>query len=103
MSEDKPVRPWDMFNKNIHVFVLSNQEDKVGSEIYSCLGTNKLLLYKPNKLKMMQKKFYKYYVKPILNKSNDSIMSFDTYYNAINNEHLDVKYIILKDNDLRYN
>lgn len=87
-----------IIDKNVHVFVLSNQEDKTGFDTFSSLGQNKILLYKPNKLKMIQKRFYKYYIKPL-----SMFSDFDTYYVTVNNEDLDLKYIIIKDNELRYN
>lgn len=87
-----------MINSNVQIFILTNIDDKTGFDTYSILGKNRILIYKPNKLKMFQKKFYSYYVKTLSLFSN-----FEKYYTCINNENLDVKYIILKDDELRYN
>ena len=87
-----------IIDKNVHVFVLSNYEDKTGFDTYSYLGSEKILLYKPNKLKMIHKKFYRYYVKPL-----SIFEDFDSYYLTVNDENLDLKYIIMKNDELRYN
>jgi len=93
-----------LLDKNVHVFVLINNEDKNGYDTYSMLGKNKLLVYKPNKLKMIQKRFYKYYIKPLYRDKQESAFSdFDSYYITVNNENLDLKYIIIRDDELRYN
>ena len=87
-----------IIDKNVHILVLSNHEDKTGFDTHSCLGGEKILLYKPNKLKMIHKKFYRYYVKPL-----SLFADFDTYYITVNDENLDLKYIIIKDDELKYN
>ena len=87
-----------MIDKNVHILVLSNHEDKTGFDTHSYLGVEKILLYKPNKLKMIHKKFYRYYVKPL-----SLFTDFESYYITVNDENLDLKYIIIKDDELRYN
>ena len=84
--------------KNIQIIIISNDDDKTSLDSYNLLGNNRLMIHKPNKLKLFQKKFYKNYIKKICN-----IQTFDEYYDMINNENLDIKYIILKDKELRYN
>ena len=87
-----------LVTKNVHVFILCNQDDVNGYSSYNLLTKNRLLIYKPNKLKMIHKKFYKYYVKYL-----DIFNSFETYFDCINDVNLDIKYVIFKDNELRYN
>jgi hypothetical protein len=89
----------ELSKRNIHLFVLAKDEDKLIHALYSSLGSNKLMICKPTKLKMIHKKFYKNYIKHICDNEQD----FDQYYNKINNENIDKKYIIIKDNQLRYN
>jgi hypothetical protein len=64
------------------------------------MGNNKLLIHKLNKSKNMQKHFYKTTIKKLC-LPNDLL--FEDYYNIINDENIDVKYIILKNNQIRYN
>ena len=87
-----------LLDKNIQVIIISNDDDKTSLDSYNLLGNNRLMIHKPNKLKLIQKKFYKNYIKKICD-----IQTFDEYYDMINNENLDIKYIILKDTELRYN
>ena len=91
-----------LLNKNIHLILISNvdnYDDKIIST-YNSIGDNKLLIHTINKLKMMQKQFYKKIVKTICSNQPDD---FESYYNLINNENLDLKYIVFKNNELRYN
>jgi hypothetical protein len=87
-----------LLDKNIQIIIISNDDDKTSLDSYNLLGNNRLMIHKPNKLKLFQKKFYKNYIKKLCN-----IQTFDEYYDMINNENLDIKYIILKDTELRYN
>jgi hypothetical protein len=88
----------ELSQKNVHIFIIANDEDKLLHTLYTSIGNNKLLIYKPTKLKMIHKKFYKNYIRHLCDENN-----FDQYYNKINNENIDIKYIILKENQLRYN
>ncbi len=88
-----------LINKNVHVFILSNEDCKNGYKLYNIFGSSKLLLYKPSKSKLVQKRFYKNFIHSFYKDGLD----FDQYYNKINNENIDIKYIILKDIELRYN
>jgi hypothetical protein len=87
-----------LLDKNVQIIIISNEDDKSSLDSYKLLGNNRLMIHKPNKLKLIQKRFYKNYIKKLCN-----IQSFDDYYDIINDENLDVKYIILKDTELRYN
>jgi hypothetical protein len=87
-----------LIQKNVHLFILSNEDYKNGNKLYNTLGSSKLLIYKPSKSKLVQKRFYKNFIHPFYKEWN-----FDQYFNKINNENIDTKYIILKDTELRYN
>jgi hypothetical protein len=67
-------------------------------DYYNKIGNKRLLIHKQNKLKSLQKRFFKYVISNI-----DKKMPFDDYYNRINDENMDLKYIILKEDELRYN
>ena len=88
-------------NKNIHVILILNTNNNANFvDTYKLIGDDKLLIHKINKLKNIQKQFYKLLVKPIC---TSNFSNFDEYYEALNNEDLDVKYIIFKNTELRYN
>ena len=68
------------------------------------MGKSKLLIHSKNKIKQMQNLFYKTIIKKICyDQSIAYTKNFEDYYSMINDENLDVKYIVLKDNELRYN
>jgi hypothetical protein len=84
-------------NPKIHLILLTNDNNKI-IDFYNLLGDKRILIHKQNKLKSMQRRFFKSVIKQI-NKD----INFEDFYNEINNENIDVKYIILKENELRYN
>ena len=86
-----------LFSKNAHVFVLLDEEDKNIYDLYNHFES-KLLIYKPSKNKMLQKRFYKNFIK-----KHFKDLLFDQYYNKVNNENIDIKYVVLKNDELRYN
>ena len=65
---------------------------------YNKLGDKRILIHKRDKLKSIQKRFFKCVIKHI-----NQDMTFEDFYNEINDENIDVKYIVLKENELRYN
>jgi flagellar biosynthesis GTPase FlhF len=87
----------EIVGKNLQVFVLCNEYDS-GFDTYEMLQPNRLLIYKPSKLKMVQKKFYNNYVKKLTD-----FDKFESYYQKVTDENLDIKYIILKNAEVRYN
>ena len=98
---NKPLRHKDLhslISKNVHVIVISGEDYNL-DKTFNVLGNNKFLIHKLNKSKNMQKHFYK----TTIQKLNLNNTSFETYYNIINNENIDIKYIILKNNEIRYN
>ena len=98
----KPLKHKDLHtlvSKNIHVIVIAGEDYNL-DKTFNVLGHNKLLIHKLNKSKNMQKHFYKTTIKKLCLSNNTS---FDSYYNVINNENVDIKYIILKNDQIRYN
>ena len=87
----------EFIDPQIHLILLTSENDKI-INLYNKLGDKRLLIHKQNKLKTMQKRFFKFVIKKI-----DENVIFEDYYNEINDENMDVKYIILKENELRYN
>ena len=87
----------DFINPQIHLILLTLETNKI-MDYYNKIGNKRLLIHKQNKLKSLQKRFFKYVISNI-----DKKMHFDDYYNRINDENMDLKYIILKEDELRYN
>ena len=81
----------------IHLILLTSENDKI-INFYNKLGDERILIHKQDKLKSIQKRFFKYVIKQI----NEDVI-FEDFYNEINNENIDVKYIVLKENEIRYN
>ena len=89
-----------LLDKNVLLITMTNDDDKNTVAMYDLLGSNKILIHKINKLKMIQKRFYKNFIKYIC---KEQVSNFDKYYDIINDENLDIKYLVLKNNELRYN
>ena len=89
-----------LLNKEVLLIIMANDDDKNAVTTYDLLNSNKILIHKLNKLKMMQKNFYKIFIKYVC---KEQISNFENYYNITNDENLDMKYLILKNNELRYN
>lgn len=79
------------------IIVMTDQESPIN--IYKVLGDDKLIMHRINKLKSLQKHFYKSVVKKISN----TFHTFSSFDKAINNPDLDIRYIILRDNQTFYN
>ena len=84
----------DFIDPNIHLILLTLDNTKI-IDLYDKLGSKRLLIHKQNKLKSMQKRFFK--------SINYKDITFEDYYKKANDENLDIKYIILKGDELRYN
>jgi len=98
----KPLKHKDLqslVSKNVHVIIIAGEEYNL-DRTFNVMGNNKLLIHKLNKSKNMQKHFYKTTIK---NLCLPNKLAFDDYYNIINNEDIDIKYIILKNDQIRYN
>ena len=89
-----------LLDKNVLLIIMTNDDDRNAVAMYDLLGLNKILIHKINKLKMIQKKFYKNFIKYIC---KEQVSNFEKYYDIINDENLDIKYLVLKNNELRYN
>jgi hypothetical protein len=79
------------------IIVMTDKESPI--HIYKVLGDDKLIMYRINKLKSLQKHFYKSVVKKISN----TFHTFSSFDKAINNPDLDIRYIIVRDNQTFYN
>jgi hypothetical protein len=91
----------ELIDNNVHVIIAAsdNDDNKQILLLYDALGKEKLLIHKLNKLKTMQKKFHKNFVKPI----TKSFPKFESFYEMINDQEIDLKYIVIKNNEIQYN
>lgn len=56
-----------------------------------------LVIFKPGRYKMAHKQFFKNYVR-----STGEFRDFDEYYKVVSNEDVDIRYLVVKNNQLRY-
>ena len=86
--------------KKSHIYVLVNNIDDNFIQFYKNLKHPKLLIHNKSKLKMVQKQFYKRIIKVLCNNYTNN---FDDFFNQINDENLDIRLLILKNNQLLFN
>jgi hypothetical protein len=82
-------------NLNLHVILYHNTYTSSLVDIVKLLGKNTLLINNKDRLKILQKRFYSKIVKHLVDETDD-------YFESINDDNLDVKYLIIKDKELRY-
>ena len=87
-----------LLSNNIHLFIISDVYSSDLINLYKSFGNNKIFINKKSKLKTLQNKLYKNLIKNINNEVND-----ETFKKYLDNEDLDIHYIILKNTELRYN
>lgn len=85
---------------NVHVILVAVKTPLYIDEVYRALGDNSLLIHKRDKLKSLQKIFFKKIVKRLADNIDE--LSVDDYIEKVNSESFDGTYIILKGNELRY-
>lgn len=88
----------DIKTSNVQLMLLIADYKLDIKDLYDALGGSKLVLHKRDTLKSLQKLFFNRFIKTIC---KDDI-TFDYYYHLVNKENFGIKYIILKDNELRY-
>jgi len=80
---------------NIQLIVLYNTYNYNVVDIYKSLGKSAILINKKDRLKLLQHRFYSKIIK--------YICEVDNYLELINDENLDIKLLIIKNKQLRYN
>ena len=68
------------------------------TNLYKTLG-DLILINKKDRLKLLQKRFFNKVVKILVSQKIDA----DEYINVVNDENIDIKNIIVKNDCLRYN
>ena len=89
-----------LLDDNVLLIIISKDDDKNAVTTYDLLTSNKILIHRLGGSKMMQKNFYKIFIKYVC---KEQVSNFENYYKMINDENLDIKYLILKNDELRYN
>lgn len=82
-------------NLNLHIIMYHNTYTSSLVDAFKLLGSNTLLINNKDRLKILQKRFYSKIVKNL-------VETHDDYFENINDDNLDVKYLIIKDKELRY-
>jgi hypothetical protein len=86
--------------KRSHVYVLVNNITDDFIKFYQNLNLPKLLIHNKSKLKMTQKQFYKQVIKVLC---KNYTYSFEDFFDQINNENMDIRLLIIKNNRLLFN
>jgi len=91
----------NLLEQNIHLIVLFNSYTLSPAliDLYK-FDKNALIINKKDTLKSIQKRFFSKVIKYIV---KDQLLDKDTYTELITDEDLDVKNIIIKNSELRYN
>lgn len=82
---------------NVHVIIYNDNYSSDIVDVYKLLGDNALIINSKDRLKILQKRFYSKIVKHLVDDSNA-----DRFFDIINDDNLDVKYLMIKHNELRY-
>ena len=86
---------------NSQVFIMcSNYNYPALTDVYNILGSTALVINKKDKLKSLQKNMFKKVVSTLC--QNIPKMTFDDYYDVMNNSDTVIRYIVIKDGELRY-
>lgn len=90
-----------LIKDNVHLFLLGDAYTNSLRKMYKDMGKNALLINTKPKLKMMQKQLFNKIVKDLC-KDWESV-PFEDFANFATDENLDVRSVIVKDGELRYN
>lgn len=88
----------ELRSHNVQIVLLSTQYANV-SKFYNALGEHRLLIHRKERLKSMQRVFFKQVIKSVCVDDID----FDNYFYVMNHDNFGVRYVIVKSNELRYN
>lgn len=87
---------------DIHLIIVGNVYNDKVCDIYNkinCRGDG-ILINRRSRIELLQKQFYKNVVKGIC---KDGFLNFEEYYKKINDENLNVRWVIIDDTQLMYN
>jgi hypothetical protein len=90
----------DLVQSNAQVILLSSSYSEEIVDAYKKLGENRIILHKKQKLKLLQKNFFNKLLKRVC--ETVETMTFETYYEIMNEENFGIKYVIVLKSELRY-
>ena len=97
-SDDKDLDEYlELLKGNVQLIVLG-KISKPMLDLYKQLGDNKLLMHKKEKLKSLQKLFFDKVVRLICQTQCD----FHDYFQQVNADTFGIRYIVIKNDELRY-
>lgn len=79
-----------------HTIILCKPNEDL-ADIMEQIGENALVIFKPGRYKMTHKKFYKNNVQ-----GTGVFRDFEEYYKVVSNEDVDIRYLVVRNNELRY-
>jgi len=85
-----------LMNGSVQLFIMGANSDAV--DFYRSMGEAKMIFYKREKLKSLQKRFFNTFVKRIC----ETDVGFEDFYKYFNQDVFGIKYILIKGQDLRY-
>jgi hypothetical protein len=74
--------------------------NELKKEVLKELGDKVLVIFKPGRYKMAHKQFFKNVVRGNVREYDDG--DFEEYYKIVNNEDMDIRYLVVKNSELRY-
>jgi hypothetical protein len=90
----------DLVQSNAQIILLSSSYSDEIVDAYNRLGENRIILHKKQKLKLLQKNFFNKMLKRVCETVEP--MTFEIYYNIMNEENFGLKYVIVLKSELRY-
>jgi hypothetical protein len=87
-------------DENLQFIIISDKIEDRLINVYEKLGDNKILLHKKESTKALQKTFFQKVIQYICTSMTG--LDFAKYYEFINQKKFGVKYIIIKNTELRY-
>ncbi len=97
VQDDKYLTVGD--NSNVHLIILTTSIDQVPF-LYGKLGANKLAIHVKDKLKSLQQVFYKKVLVKLCSGLSD--VPFQTFFDVINQQNFGVRYLMVKNSEMRY-
>ena len=90
----------ELLEANTQIILISSSYSDELIDAYKNLGDNKIVLHKKQKLKLLQKNFFNRLLRRVCQSVEN--MSFETYYQIMNEENFGLKYVIVLGSELRY-
>lgn len=93
------VKYSDLIHTNVHMIVIATDAG-TAVKAYKMFGTNNLLIHKLDRLKSLQKTFFKKILQPLC--ADLKNIEFETFFHIINQKNFGVRHLIVKNSEFRY-